>query len=684
MVLALGALLPASLGSVSVFGIGLTTATGLTVAGSIVNMAGSLLLSTAANALMQPDMPNVRPDNVQTNSKTATGPRLKHVGVVKVGGNVVFHRASEGMSYRLIVHGHGELSTVLQYYLNNVPVDLDASGFVMDDQYQYGGRSRVQIQSRQGLVPETHYSDITDVWAEWTSAHRLDGQWTSLIKAEMVPFSELDGMYPAREPVLFAMAETAKLHDPRTDTTEFSENLALAIADLISSPDGFDRPDALDPTNVAAQADLADQAVALATGGTEARYRVSGSYALTEEPQAVLERLLAAGAGEVRLKPNGKVAIELAQVKTASFTIEYKHLLEVEEVNAGPDGLDRYNVLPGRFVSHDLGHIEVDAEAWRDETRIARDGGELVAKSPLTALMCPSHRQLRAAMSVQVDRDNPDQGLKLVCKASVFPAIFEDVVNVDVPQLRLSGKFRVETHHLQFDRGQIVRVALSLAKINDDAYSIDLTEQGAVQVLPAAEVSSGVPLPQNVTASGVGVQTAQNAFVAGIGVAWDAAPSDALSAVVKISDAGQDAWQDVPVGQALTSIGISGLVDGQTYDVSVAFATPGGVIGAAVMVEEVTASAASDAPAAPTGLTVMDVGGGAAQIALTTSVSAAHWKTQIYRDGVLVGVVSSAPTMAITFVDSCGAGTFDWTARSVNVSNVTSTSDAGPETATIA
>ena len=93
-----------------------TSLTGLTLAGALVSIGGSLLLSQ----LTQPGAPP--PQNIQTNSKNAAGPRMRHYGVVKVGGNVVFHRAQDGFSYRVIVHGHGELAEVLQYYLNNEPV----------------------------------------------------------------------------------------------------------------------------------------------------------------------------------------------------------------------------------------------------------------------------------------------------------------------------------------------------------------------------------------------------------------------------------------------------------------------------------------------------------------------------------------------------------------------------------
>lgn len=679
MAVALATLVPglfAATGTVAL----VTTAGGLTLAGIAVNIGGALLLSSLA----RPDIPDAAtPDNIQTNSKNSAGPRTRHYGLVKVGGNVVFHRAREGKSYRVIVHGHGEISNILNRYLNNETVAIDGSGFVTDDQYQHGGRSRVQLFERMGLVPETHYAQITAVWDEWTSAHRLDGLWSSLIVNESVPPEEYRAMYPKNEPDLAVLAETTKCLDPRTGLTVFTDNMALAIRDYVASADGFNRPNAFDSQDIADQADICDRDVALAAGGTEKLYRISGSYLLNEKPQNVLGRMLQACAGRIRLKPSGKVGLKVGAWADPEFTLTYGDILEVQEVNSGPDLLDRYNELPARFNSHDLGHIEVDAEPWQDATRVAEDG-EVLTGPDKSLLMCPSHRQARQVMKIHMERDNPKQEVTLLCKPKALPAIYEDTIALDVPQLALVGNYEVARHALSFEKGLLKAVGLTLRKVDSAAFTLALAEQGSVQQLPEPDTPAGVPLPQNVTAAAAGIQTATNTFVAGIAVGWQAPPSDALSPLLKVTKTGEENWQDASVGTAATSVTIPGLIDGQGYDVSLAFVTPGGVVGDAVTITNVVAAAVTDSPAAPTSLVVSDAGGSTALVEMTASTSNSLWKTEIYRDAVLVGVVYAGPGSEIAFVDNSGAGTFDWTARSVNVSNINSTSDAGPVAATIA
>ena len=663
-------------GSVALF----TSAGALTLSGVLASVGGSVLLSQ----LTRPDVPDATaPQNIQTNSKNSAGPRLRHYGVVKTGGNVVFHRAREGFSYRVIVHGHGEISNILRRELNNDTVAIDGTGFVTDEQYQYGGRSRVQLFERAGMVPETHYSQIAAVWDEWTSAHRLDGLWSSLIISESVPPDEYRAMYPKNEPDLTVLAETTKCLDPRTGQTEFTENMALAIRDYVASADGFNRPNAFDSQDIAYQADICDRDVALATGGTEKLYRISGSYLLNEKPQDVLGRMLQSCAGRIRLKPSGKVGLKVGVWTEPEFTLVYGDILEVQEVSSGPDVLDRYNELPARFNSHELGHIEVDAEPWRDAMRVNEDG-EVMTGPDKRLLMCPSHRQARQVMKIHMERDNTRQEVKLLCKPKALLGIYEDIIKLDAPQLGLVGSYEIAKHTLIFEKGLIKAVDLSLREIDPAAFTLGLTEQGSVQQLPEPDTPAGVPLPQNVTIAAAGIQTATNTFVAGIAVGWQAPPSDALSPRLRYSQTEQDNWQEVSVGSEATSVTVPGLIDGQGYDVSLAFVTPGGVVGDAVTIANVVAAAVTDPPAAPTNLAVSDAGASTALVEMTASTSNSLWKTEIYRDGVLVGIVYAGPGSEIALIDHSGAGTFEWTARSVNVSTKNSLTDAGPVTATIA
>jgi hypothetical protein len=103
-----------------------------------------------------------------------------------------------------------------------------------------------------------------------------------------------------------------------------------------------------------------------------------------------------------------------------------------------------------------------------------------------------------------------------------------------------------------------------------------------------------------------------------------------------------------------------------------------------VIIENVVAVAVTEPPLPPTNLVVSDASGGTALVEVTASASAGLWKTEIYRDDVLVGVIYASPATEIAFIDNCGVGSFSWTTRSVSVSGKNSATDAGPVSAVIA
>jgi hypothetical protein len=621
---------------------------------------------------------------VQFNSKAFAGERIAHLGKVKAGGHIVFERAKEGFLYRVIVHGHGEIDGVDQHYLNNSPVSVDGSGFVTDAQY-FHVRERVQLIQRAGVAPDTAFAEITSVWPAWTADHRLDGLWKTLLIAEQVEPEKFNAMYPAREPMVQAVARTAKVYDPRNGTTTFSENFALCLAHFMASPDGMGQPDAFEPADVAAAADICDQAMALAAGGTELRFRAGGSYGLNERRQDVLQRLLDSAGARLRLKPNGHLRPEMGAYVAPAMTLTYRDVIEVQEIVPGHDATRRYNILPARYVDQDLGFVEVDADAWIDEARISIDGGDKPATGR-AFMFCPSHRQSRAAQKLHMDRDNPEVIARIRFKPSALEAIYEPNVTLNIPELGLTGVFDIGEFDASFDRGNLTSLLLELNLVDPAASSLTLAEQGTVQTLPEPDTPSGVPLPQNVVASGAGVQSSANTFAAGIGVGYQAPPSDALTPLLKVSVAGAENWQTVPVANGATFALISGLVEGGAYDLTLAWVTPGGIIGDAVLVEDVIAAAVTDPPDPPTDLAVSDNGSGNALVELTEASSPGLWKTEIYRDAVLVATIfaDAEPGSALTLIDPCGTGTFDWTARSVNVSDIDSATDDGPVTETIA
>ena len=177
---------------------------------------------------------------------------------------------------------------------------------------------------------------------------------------------------------------------------------------------------------------------------------------------------------------------------------------------------------------------------------------------------------------------------------------------------------------------------------------------------------------QGFVAAPQGVQASGNTFTAGISVAWSQSPYDGLIPSLQYSRTGQNNWQFVPVSDSALSAHISGLVDGVIYDIRIAWATFASVLGPYTVLTGVAASASTTIPTVPTDFKVTDSSGGDAFVQVTASTSADNWKTNIYRDGTLILSQVSPPESLIEFIDPVGAGSYEYTVESENVSEVKS------------
>ena len=681
MVAAIGLLVGGS-GALTIGGLALTTAAGaLTVAGTLVNLAGGLILTQISNNLgrsssVQTAPPS--PSNIQLTTRQLIGPRIKHYGQVRVGGQAVFFRAQNGKFYRVVIHGHGEVDHVLSYYLDKNLITLNGPGFALNGQYDVNGRKRIQVLGRSGAEQSSYYSEIGAIWPDITTDHMLNGLWTSLLIAEQVPSEQFRDVYPHNEPALELVAKTTRVLDPRTGQIGYSENAALVISDLIQSPDGFNLPGKVNLSQLEIAADHSDELVELNAGGFEPRYRLSGSYGLTEAPAAPLERMLNACGGDIRLRPDGTIGIHVGAWEAPTVTLDTSDVLELE-YTTGPDKLDRYTELPFTYVDRSIDYSEVTGDPWHDTDLEVEYGGSAIG--PIQDLtFAPSHGQARRCAKLKSAKDNPATEIILRCKPKSLRGFYERFIQVSIPEAGIDAIFSVQGKTLDT---ATLTVTYSLRQISPLAFVWNKSEEGQAQAGSISLPSLGIPAPQEFAAAGWGVEGAPGIYSIGVAVAWEVPPSDALSPVLEYSEAGLNAWQAITVGVGQSAAHIPGLTDSAGYDVRLAFETSDGARGDSILLSGVAAGSYHADPSAPTGLSVADQTGGEAEISFTASGDPAIWQTEIYRDGSLISSILSSPSQAITITDISGSGTFAWTARSVNVAGKLSATDAGPVNQTI-
>lgn len=635
---------------------------GLTALGIGVNLAGSLALSALTRPNIGASSAKPQPNVVQFNIREPVGARRRHYGEVRVGGTVVFFRVDGGTLYRVVVHGVGPVSSIEGVYIVRQPVTLDGSGVVQEAQYTVEGTPRLTILTRDGQDPSTAYSDITAVWDTYTSTARLDGLVTSLTIAEQVPAEYSLTTYPDPDLQIQLQIKSSEVYDPRTGLTAYSDNAALCIADFLTNADGMNLSGLVDYTDLEARADKADESVALAAGGTTARWRIAGSYAFNEQPTAVLRRMLDACGGDVRVTPQGKLRVLVGEWTAPTLILEDADVLEFSQIDDGPDPNARFTEMPFTYVDPDLNFQQVTGDPW-NSTALASSYGATITGDLQDFDMCPNHSQARRAAKIKTSRLNPQRIVSGRFQPWVMAAIYEDVVTLDMPSAGLSGDYWVAGYAVSRTDGT---VTLRLEQADATAFDWSADQEGEAQTLPVAGGAGIIPTPQGFVAAGHGSSGD------GIAAAW-VAPSNALfTPRLEYSVAGAGTWTVLQLSAGDTWEQLAGLSG--DYDVRLAFETTDR-IGAYVTSEDVTAASTTAAPASPTSLTAT-TSAGVVTIGFTTSVTANLWKTEVRRNGTLIGTFYNGPSQSVSFTDSPGGGSYTYTARSINVGQTANAADA--------
>lgn len=466
-------------------GIGVTNAIlGVGIIGSLASTVGTLALglgvSYVSSLLNRPQQQ--KPSDGQVETRQAIPPRVWHYGRVKVGGAVAFYESRDATLYKVVMVSSREVDAIEQVYLNDAVMALDGSGFVTTEPYENGSNPLVRVATHLGTESQAADAILTGAFpGEWTADHRLRGTAYIVISCATGPTDEFQAHYPSGEPQVSALLRGCKIYDPRIGLTVWSDNPALAILDYLTAPDGYARPLAkIDLPSFIAMANLCDEAVALAAGGTEKRYRIATTVNLTEARKDVLARLLESCDASLYPLQNGKVAIRGGKWEAPTVTIDADlgHIIETNF--APPDAMSRFNELSIQYLDPALDYVENEGTPWQDVADIAATG-ELVTV-PADYVQVPSHSQARRLAKIRMARENSDWVGEIVTNLNGLNVIDQRVITLNWPELDINGPYWVEGAPELLPDWTGVRISLRSA--NAAAYDWTTAEEGTSTSIP--------------------------------------------------------------------------------------------------------------------------------------------------------------------------------------------------------
>lgn len=322
------------------------------------------------------------------------------------GSSIVLAHVPEAAS--VVVTRPGEASTEPGGQYNTIPVahTLVGSTVTIGDalggtvSYQYSAaNSKVKITSYLGTSTQTADARLVSLFPTlWTSAHRARG-----VAYLVCEFTFDETAFPSGLPNVTAVVRGAKVYDPRTATTAWSENPALLARHVITHPQFGKRTSitAAEDARITAAANVCDTSTvytvdgvaqtarALYTASVVLPFGASARDALDDLAQAMAGQW-AYAAGEFYLRAGGYTA----SVGTLTDT-------DLAVVTRGADGAE--NQSPVQITTHkarDQMFNVVTATIWdaaqdykqttltplKGAALITRDGAELVQDVSMPAV----------------------------------------------------------------------------------------------------------------------------------------------------------------------------------------------------------------------------------------------------------------------------------------------------------
>lgn len=439
-------------------------------------------------------------------------------GQTRAGGALVFAHLNNVNNFHLIVclagHETQEIGDVL---FDDEVLTLDANGVVTAPAKWVGYAT---IKKHLGGIDQAADADLVAAApTKWTSDHRLRGIAYLYVKLTMD-----ENKFPNGVPNITAIVKGRKVYDPRTKAWGWSANAPLCLRDYLVDPvfglndrdfedwglarnavdesrdfgdvaaavdDSedwglvSDTADNIDNTAAITAADVADEDVALAGGGTEDRYTVNGVVDTAETPRETIAKLAAAMAGHV-VYAGGRWVMTAGKYTAPTVSLAEKDLRGELSVEAKRPRRELVNAIRGVYIFPANDWQPTDFPNVLRPSREHEDGGERFwgdVDLPLTTSAATAQRLAK----IVIERSHQHVRAVLPSKLPALELTAGDVVKVSNVRLGWSDKvFEVEDWRLALtkaERAPAIAIDLALRELALTVF--DWTSSEETEVSPA-------------------------------------------------------------------------------------------------------------------------------------------------------------------------------------------------------
>lgn len=389
-IVAIGSFL-GEMGTVVALGIGASAAGaaafGAAVGVFFVNASIVYALNRAMKALApKPPKYDRQTAGIETAYQGTLEPQRTLIGQLRVGGMDVLPRWSTGTKGEYLhitqaIAGH-ECESITDVYFNTDTIataDIGAVSGTTSDGLVSGSSgyaSHAWIRRILGTSTDTvDYILSTTFPSVITSDFR--GRGIAKVATQLKYNTDV---YKDGIPNISYKVKGKKLYDPRTGTTVWSANPALALRDYLTnavSGLGADTSE-IDDTSCIAAANICDQLVNLPAAATQARYTCNGVYYANQDKREIITQLSEAMLGRCVYR-SGKWYMYAGAWDAPVVALSSEDWVGSDlTIRTVPDREDRYNFVRCFYVDPARNYQKVECLPQQNATYESQDGGERI------------------------------------------------------------------------------------------------------------------------------------------------------------------------------------------------------------------------------------------------------------------------------------------------------------------
>lgn len=352
--------------------------------------------------------------------------------------------------------------------------------------------SLVFMAVQLGSDDQTYQEDLSGQvgTSQWGQAHRQRGC------AGVYLYTIYNsGVFPHGLPEVHFLVRGKKVYDFRDGQTRHTSNAALILADFLCDSKlgaGISRAN-LNAANWSAAADICDQTIALAGGGSEPRYSINGTFTTGAAIDNTIEEMLQAMAGDL-VYQGGEWFCYPGKYREPSLSFNESDLLDEVKVTTAVPRRERFNAVRGTYVNASDKYVEADYPAVKNTYYAQLDGQVIFEDIPQPFVT--SSAQAQRIAKIELERVRQGIEVDIVVGLEGLKLTVSDTITLSYARLGWTNKvFEVRDVIIADSPEAGFRIALKLRETAAGIYSWS-AEETVTDLAP----DTNLPTPFNVIA----------------------------------------------------------------------------------------------------------------------------------------------------------------------------------------